>query len=241
MQDRIIENLAQNTYNLSYRYCGLSANLIILSATVGREILYVIHNVTCGYALNTPVQDKAGDGTYIYFYGQGSYREDDIYMARVPRAELESFTAYEYFAGRRADGTSLWTKNAAEARPLVELENGGSSICVAYNEPLGKWMLTYYGTGIGNRIRFADTVDGIYSEAQTILSKNDAKSFINYKPAEGYPFTNYTKGTYNIYGAYVSSRWISEDGKSFYCILSQFYYCYNVSLVKVELDVTYAE
>lgn len=189
----------------------------------------------------TPVQDKVGDGSYIYFYGQGSYREDDLYMARVHKTEFESFDAYEYFAGRNDDGTSIWTKNAAEAKPLVEFEKGASSICVAYNKGIDKWMLTYLGVGFGNRIRFADTIDGEYSEGYDLITRENVKDFINFKPLEGYPFTNYTKGTYNLYGAYVNSRWISEDGTSFYCILSQFHDCYNVSLVKVTLDVRYEE
>ncbi|MBR2454104.1 MAG: hypothetical protein IKB35_03780, partial [Clostridia bacterium] len=106
---------------------------------------------------------------------------------------------------------------------------------------LGKWMLTYIGVGFGNRVRFADTIDGEYTDGYTFVSNENVTSFINYKPNAGYPFTNYTKGTYNIYGAYVNSRWISEDGTSFYCILSQFHDCYNVSLVKVTLDVKFAE
>ena len=217
-----------------------SGNAVLHFTVEGIESSFNAHTAY-HFTQLTPVQDKVGDGSYIYFYGQGSYREDDIYMARVRKDALESFAAYEYFAGRDASGASLWTKNAAEARPLVKLANGASSISVAYNAPLGKWMLTYFGVGFGNRIRFADTVDGEYSEAQTFVSKENVKDFINYAPPSGYPFTNYTKGAYNIYGAYVSSRWISEDGKSFYCILSQFYDCYNVSLVKVELDVEFAE
>ena len=187
----------------------------------------------------TPVQDKVGNGKYIYFYGQGSYREDDIYLARVPKAQLESFDAYEYFAGRDADGTSVWTKDPAEAKPLVELQDGGSSISVAYNKGIGKWMLTYFGVNFGNRVRFADTIDGEYTDGYTFISNENVTSFINYEPNAGYPFSNYTKGTYNIYGAYVNSQWISEDGLSFYCILSQFHDCYNVSLVKVKLDVEF--
>ena len=197
------------------------------------------HHTAYHFTQFTPVQDKVGNGRYIYFYGQGSYREDDIYMARVPKAQLESFDAYEYFAGRKADGSSIWTKDPAEAQPLVELANGASSISVAYNKGLGKWMLTYFGVGFGNRVRFADTIDGEYTDGYTFISNENVTSFINYEPNAGYPFSNYTKGTYNIYGAYVNSHWISEDGTSFYCILSQFYDCYNVSLVKVELDVEF--
>ena len=187
----------------------------------------------------TPIQDKVGDGTYIYFYGQGSYRKDDLYLARVLKADLESFDAYEYFAGRNADGSSIWTKNPAEAKMLVDIVDGASSISIAYNKGLGQWMLTYCGMDEGNSVRFASTIDGEYTAPCTIIEKEDLNSFVTTKPLNGYPFTNYTKGAYQPYGAYVNSQWISDDGLSFYCILSQFHDCYNVSLVKVKLDVEF--
>jgi hypothetical protein len=91
----------------------------------------------------TPIQDKVGDGTYIYFYGQGSYRKDDLYLARVLKTKFESFEAYEYFAGRNADGSSIWTKNPAEAKLLVDLADGASSISVAF------WRVSSAGSVIG--------------------------------------------------------------------------------------------
>jgi len=249
-------NSAVNTSELrvfTYASLGNGVDIKTITVTDAKTGATVLHFTAEGilksfndhtayhFTQMTPVQDKVGDGTYIYFFGQGSYREDDIYMARVPKAQLESFEAYEYFAGRNADGSSIWTKNPAEAKMIVDLVDGASSISIAYNKGLGRWMLTYCGMDEGNSVRFASAIDGEYTVPYTIIEKKDLNSFVTTAPLKGYPFTNYTKGAYQPYGAYVNSRWISDDGLSFYCIMSQYNDCYNVSLVKVELDVKFEE
>jgi hypothetical protein len=102
-------------------------------------------------------------------------------------------------------------------------------------------MLTYCGMDEGNSVRFASTIDGEYTAPYTIIEKKDLNSFSTTKPVTGYPFTNYTKGAYQAYGLYVNSQWISDDGLTFYCVMSQYNDCYNVSLVKVTLAVKFAE
>lgn len=190
----------------------------------------------------TPVQDKVGNGAHIYFLGQGGYRNDDIHLARVLKSEIENFDAYEYYAGKDASGNSMWSKKAGEAKPLIPT-GPASNISIAYNAKLGKWMFTYFNPkregGYGNQIRFADKLDGVYSEPYDLVVKEDAVNFVNFKPVKDYPFNDYIKGTYNLYGAYVSSRWISDDGLSFYCMMSQFHDCYNTSIVKVTLKAEY--
>ncbi|MBE5756827.1 MAG: DUF4185 domain-containing protein [Clostridiales bacterium] len=194
----------------------------------------------------TPVQDTVDDGRYQYFYGQGGYRQDSVYMARVLKENLEDFSSYEYFSGRDEDGNTIWVKNAKEAKPLIELDekaNGGygaSNISCAYNEKLRKWMFTGSIDPVGEesfsvRIMFADTIDGVYSNSMKLLV-DGVEGFNNYAPPKGYPFTGYVKGALQPYGAYLSSKWISDDGLSFYCVLSQYNDCYNVSLLKVTLD-----
>ena len=216
-------------------------NTVVLNFTVDGIVDAFNAHTAYHFTQMTPVQDKVGDGTYIYFFGQGSYRKDDIYMARVRKSEFENFKAYEYFAGRNADGSSIWTKNAAEAKMLIDLVDGASNISIAYNKGLGQWMLTYCGMDEGNSVRFASSIDGEYTAPYTIIEKKDLNSFVTTKPLKGYPFTNYTKRAYQAYGLYVNSQWISDDGLSFYCIMSQYNDCYNVSLVKVTLAVKFAE
>ncbi|MBE5757112.1 MAG: DUF4185 domain-containing protein [Clostridiales bacterium] len=189
----------------------------------------------------TPVQGDTGE--YLYFYGQGGYRVDDIYMARVLKANIEDFSSYEYFAGRDENDASTWDSNPANAKPLIEVGTV-SNISVAYNAGLNKWMFTYFNAMTETvdrdhklQVRFADTIDGVYSSAIDLLTFESKayQEFINYDPLTGYP-NSYTYGVNQFYGAYVSSEWISDDGLSFYICMSQYNDCYNTSMVKVELQ-----
>ena len=181
-----------------------------------------------------PVDGKDG---YIYFFAQGDYRTDDIYMARVLKGNIENFDAYEYFCGKEA-GQSVWVKYANGAMNKVKpiIEDSAGEVSAMYNDYLGKWVVTYLKTSgqTGIVMRTSKTIDGIYSDPTLLISHSDA---VNTNNGYGFEFLrdSTVSGSRSIYSSWVHERWTEDNGKVFYMVFSQYANCYNSSIVKVTL------
>jgi len=104
------------------------------------------------YAANT-------DG-YVYVYAPNGNTDgtmNELVMLRLPKDRILDRGAYEFFAGRRADGGATWVADI-EQRGVVHTfprgwVNSGKgnphawSPSVVYNEPLGVYMMISAGMG----------------------------------------------------------------------------------------------
>jgi len=68
---------------------------------------------------------------------------DQIYLIRVePTPEtINDATAYEFYAGTDGSVQSVWTRDFAAIRPLVEWRERCGCVTMTYDAPLGKYLL----------------------------------------------------------------------------------------------------
>jgi hypothetical protein len=160
-----------------------------------------------------------GKDGYIYIYGVPEGRGGGAKLGRVKKQEFTKFDAYEYFQGMEGDqpifvkgrdGLACLQRNPdlnIIAAPCAELS-------VSYNPYLGKWMACHF---MNNAIsyRVADKPWGQWSAPETIITNRE------------YP---------SLYGGLIHERYMAENGKKFYMILSQWMPIYNTSVIEVTLS-----
>ncbi len=68
---------------------------------------------------------------------------DQIYICRViPSPEtINDEDAYEYFAGHDKKGESIWSKDFAQVKPLIDWDNNCGCVTMTYNAPLKKYFM----------------------------------------------------------------------------------------------------
>ena len=68
---------------------------------------------------------------------------DQIYLIRVtPSPEtINDPGAYEFYAGKDADGNPVWTGDFSKIAPLLEWQNNMGCVTVTYNAPLGRYFM----------------------------------------------------------------------------------------------------
>jgi hypothetical protein len=172
------------------------------------------------YSLNS-------DG-YIYAYF-GMANGDDLSVYRAPRSRLRDRSSYEFFTGRRVDGTATWSSDLAEAAALHRFPPGwvsskdddgmapaGWSTSVVYNPGLGVYLLAAQGVGVGD--------DGGWFAKPSYLGFWAA-------PTPWGPFTQFHEESAWTPGGNPNSRafvpdiapkWISPDGRSFWLVWSDY-------------------
>ena len=169
---------------------------------------------------------------YIYVYGlNGSVdgRMNELVMFRTPIAELTSRRAYEYFGGRRADGSARWVKDI-DARAVVHTFPRGwvnrTNLfpddlvveswlpSVVYNEPLGLYMMVSAGIGCAS--------DGTEFGKPSYLGVWVAST--PWGPwRQIHEERSWTPGkdpTARAYAPQISPKWIAADGRSFWLVWS---------------------
>lgn len=93
-------------------------------------------------------RDYAGArDNFVYAYGGAWGRVDDVYMTRVPKADIMDQTKYEYYSGDQA-GNPAWTRDINSRKPVftdVDLSNGnnnGVHHAMTYNPIIRRYLLT---------------------------------------------------------------------------------------------------
>jgi hypothetical protein len=146
------------------------------------------------------------DGTYVYAIGSPCGRFNGARAARVPAEQLLDNAAWEYF-----DGDS-WVADRAQAAEVIKPGVGEGSL--AWNAGLGQWMYTTLNElSAAIELRLAPSPGGPWSDPITL--------------AKGVDYAQ-------LYGAFMTQSWISEDGLTFYFLMSQFG-PYNVYVMKAVL------
>ena len=76
-----------------------------------------------------------GDEVYVFGGLAARYLSADVYLARVPSAQIVNQSAYEYW-----QGAGVFGPNPDSAVPLVE---GGTEPSVAFDSTRGRWLMLY--------------------------------------------------------------------------------------------------
>jgi hypothetical protein len=134
-------------------------------------------------------------GRYVYAIGTPCGRFAGARAARVPTDKVLDNAAWEYFDGKN------WVADRAQAAEVIKPGVGEGSL--VWNAGLKQWMYTTLNELSETlELRLADRPEGPWSQPITLVEL-----------AKGYP---------QAYGAFMTPRWISSDGLSFYFVMSQF-------------------
>ncbi len=147
-----------------------------------------------------------------YFVGHGSVREDadntwirgdQIYMARVtPSIEtINDVSAWEFFAGHDGNSTAIWSNDFADIKPILEWEGHLGCVTITYNAPLKKYIMAI---SCGHKPKYYDTM---FLEADSLTGE---WRLIRY----------YEQFGPTAYFVNIPTKFISEDGKTFWIIYS---------------------
>lgn len=134
------------------------------------------------------------DGAYVYAIGTACGRFGGARAARVKAGEVLDVAAWEYFDGEG------WSPDRARAAEIITPGVGEGSL--VWNGGLGQWMYTTLNELSATiELRLAPEPQGPWSEPLALAAGAD-----------------YPQG----YGAFMTPAWISEDGLTFYFVMSQF-------------------
>jgi len=184
---------------------------------------------------------------YVYVYSPNGNEEgtmNQLVMFRVPKNRILDRSAYQYFASVNPDGTANWTDDI-NARGVVHTFPSGWvnwasnhpyawHPSVAYNAPLGRYVMVNWGMGVGPRGEWFGKPS--YLGFWTALNPWGPWRQVHEETAwlpQGDPAAR-------AYQPQISPKWIAEDGKSFWLVWTDFrnggtapYYGFNYQKVIV--------
>jgi chitodextrinase len=151
--------------------------------------------------------------SYVYSYAPEN--KDDVWevqypgeitLMRVLKTQMSSPSAYEYFAGKDANGNPLWTANIAQRKPVFEdAVNGVMRTAVNYNAGLGRYFLVTQQVQRQGRNGYHV---GIYD------APNPWGPWTTVLFANPYLDLGINDGGKTVYWNF-SNKWASADGKDF--------------------------
>jgi hypothetical protein len=168
---------------------------------------------------------------YVYVYsanGNVDGTANELVMFRVPKSRIPDRGSYEFFSGRRSDGSATWTSDISARSAVHTFPRGrvsskfpgavpsGWSTSVVYNAPLGLYLLAAQGTGPGEDGRWygkpsylgfwvAPTPWGPFTQAYEELAWTPANQLAS-----------------RAFAPQIAPKWISADGKSFWLVWSDY-------------------
>ncbi|MCY3022819.1 MAG: DUF4185 domain-containing protein [Planctomycetota bacterium] len=211
-----------------------AANMVFFNEPGECFSLLTILQMGKNYALNQ-------DG-YVYVFSPNGSTEgtmNQLVMFRVPKGKLCDRGAYEFFVSRNADGSATWSKDIRERGVVHTFPAGWVNRkvhpyswhpSVVYNAPLGVYMMANWGMG---------TRDGVdWFQKPTYLG-----FWIALKPwgpwRQIHEETEWKPGNpqARCYQPQIAPKWISEDGKSFWLVWTDWagHYCFNMQKCEVLL------
>jgi hypothetical protein len=123
---------------------------------------------------------------------------DAAYLARVtPSPEtINDVTAYEFYAGRGAEGRPIWSRKFADIKPLVAWHHRMGCTTITYDEPLKKYLMCVTDGWPG-----VEDMNSYLLEADDITGPYRIITFMKRFGRQGYFLT-------------FPSKFISADGRS---------------------------
>lgn len=185
---------------------------------------------------------------FVYVYAPNGNTEgtmNQLVMFRVPKDRILDRQAYEFFAGRSADGKAAWSDCVADRSPVHTFPSGWVNKyihpyawhpSVVYYSPLGLYLMANWGMGC--------SPDGHWFGKPTYLGFWTA-------PQPWGPWTQVHEETAwtpageqgaQAYQPQIAPKWIADDGLSFWLVWTDFqdvedkgklYYAFNMQKVIV--------
>jgi hypothetical protein len=123
---------------------------------------------------------------------------DAVYLARVTPSpkNINDLGAYEFFAGRGAEGGPVWSRDFADIRPLLAWDDRMGCATITYNAPLRKYLMCVTDGWPG-----VEDMNSYILEADEITGPYRMITFMNKFGRQGY-FLNFP------------SKFISADGRT---------------------------
>ncbi|MFC5649933.1 DUF4185 domain-containing protein [Paenibacillus solisilvae] len=152
-----------------------------------------------------------GQEAEIYYWCIPSGRFGGVKLMKVKESSIEDPAQYEYFTGLDGNDAPAWSTKMSDAGLVVDDSVG--ELSVVWNPYLKRWLMTYLKEGRGIVIREGLTPWGPWNEAIDLVKAAD------------YP---------GLYGPFMNTRYLEEDGKTIYFGLS-LWDPYNVFWFKASL------
>jgi len=123
---------------------------------------------------------------------------DAVYLARVTPSpkNINDLKAYEFYAGRGADGRPVWSRDFAAIKPLAAWNNRMGCATITYDAPLKKYLMCVTDGWPG-----VEDMSSYILEADEITGPYRMITFMNTFGRQGY-FLNFP------------SKFISADGRT---------------------------
>lgn len=157
----------------------------------------------------TDAQDE-----FAYFYSPdtpSAYKtSDDTILGRVGTSAIRDEEAYRFFAGLDDDGDPRWTANFEQRKPVFTDLGHCYRPEVVFNPGIGKYLLL---TATSGAPRWAGTDEkylGVFEASTPWGPWHTVKQMHGWGNEE------------NRFQPRIPSKWISDDGKSFYLLYSCF-------------------
>ncbi len=189
------------------------------------------------------------DGFAYIFAPNGSTEGtmNQLVLCRVPKDRILDRSAFEFFVASEPDGMAQWSSDVAARGVVHTFPTGWVNTkvhpyawhpSVVYNKPLGTYLMANWGMGC--------TPDGLWFGKPSYLGFWSA-------PRPWGPWTQIHEEQQwmpagdekaHAYQPQIAPKWISEDGKSFWLVWTDFqfvgadrpYYSYNIQKVELETE-----
>jgi hypothetical protein len=151
----------------------------------------------------------ARDGfVYTYWTGEkeiGFSSSDRIYLTRVPRAQIEDLSRYEYWTG-----AASWTRDVQKRRPVFENAKAVHwTFNIVFVAPLGNYVLiTNLRENTGQKLDARSDV-GFWQADEPWGPWTHVKTFEDWRPPGS------TDGNRYTFFYEFPAKWISADGRRF--------------------------
>ena len=133
---------------------------------------------------------------------------DAVYLSRIkPSPEtMNDFSNYEFFCGYNNNGEAIWSRDFSAIKPLLEWNNHMGCVTITYNKPLKKYLMCVI-----------DGWPGIENMSTYIMESD--------KITGPYRIITYMKNFgQQGYFATIPSKFISNDGRTFWLSYSANFY-----------------
>lgn len=151
---------------------------------------------------------KAEGHTELYFWGIPAGRFGSVELMRVRASEITNIHRYQYYAGTSSEHTPIWSEKRANSVPIVPGPVG--ELSVMWDTYLHHWIMMYL-QGSGNVVMN----EGVHPWGP----------YVTVATQQQYP---------ELYGPFMDSRYVKDQGKYIYFTLSQ-YGPYNVFWMKAQV------
>ena len=168
--------------------------------------------------------EHATDG-YVYAYGldgnwRASFRDrvpdpTRLFLARVPKADLQKRSAWQFYAGSDAGGRPAWSGDIGKKAPVLEDGRRVYAALFETNRPRNMTLLSQGGVVYNkplDRYLYTSWTEYTWEFYEAPEPWGPWKRFLS-KDFGGYPWLASKNGGY---AATIPSKFISEDGRTMY-------------------------